>query len=528
MYYVIGSGPAGVAAASALVDRGLRVTMLDVGRECEPDRLELARSMSMRAPEEWTADDVRTLRGNGAGRDADPFPIKRTFGSAFAYADDPQLSQINTSCLQSQAKGGLSNVWGAAVLPNIAADLDGWPISLDELKPHYAHVARLMPIAGHPDDLQALFPFYDPPRPALRPSRLAAATLERMERHRGRLLTAGLRFGRSRLAVDTADTSDRRCRYSSLCLSGCPYFAIWSSAAALDSMLRCRPNFTYQPGWYVERIEPAAGGVRLRARSSDSREQTSFDGRRAFVACGPVSTLRLVIDSLGAYGHTFLLQFQPYFLLPLVAFESSGNVERERLHTLAQVFLELNDRSVSPHTVHLQVYTFNELMRERVSRAISWLGPLRAAAGRTVLGRLMAIQGYLHSSEAAPIRVTSAHEPGSRGARLTLTAEPDPRVRLIVDRVRRVLRRQARAIGAMPVARLQQIGRPGDGNHVGAALPMRKAPGMFETDVEGQLAQLPNVHFVDAISLPSLAATTFTYTTMANAHRIADAVASRE
>jgi len=34
------------------------------------------------------------------------------------------------------------------------------------------------------------------------------------------------------------------------------------------------------------------------------------------------------------------------------------------------------------------------------------------------------------------------------------------------------------------------------------------------------------VHIVDSSSLPSLAATTFTYTTMAHAHRIASAVAA--
>jgi choline dehydrogenase-like flavoprotein len=348
-----------------------------------------------------------------------------------------------------------------------------------------------------------------------------------MTRRGDRLLKAGLRFGQSRLAVDPGDKPETGCQYSGMCLSGCPYFAIWSSAAALDSMLRCRPNFTYRPGWHVDRIETSASGVRLVASSLDSHQQMSFEGTHVFVACGPISTLRLVVDSLHAYDRTFSLQFQPYFLLPLVAFESSGDVERERLHTLAQIFLELSDRRVSPHTVHLQVYTFNDLMRERVHGATAWLGPLQPAASRLLSGRLMAVQGYLHSSEAPPIRVTSAFEAESRRAQLTLTAEPDLHIHRIVKRIRRVLLRQAAALGAVPVAMLQQIGRPGDGNHVGAAFPMRRTPGEFETDVEGQLSQLPNVHLVDSSCLPSLAATTFTYTTMANAHRIADAVARR-
>ena len=45
---VIGSGPAGVAAAKALAEAGHPVTLLDAGREIEPGRMEafdaLARS----------------------------------------------------------------------------------------------------------------------------------------------------------------------------------------------------------------------------------------------------------------------------------------------------------------------------------------------------------------------------------------------------------------------------------------------------------------------------------------------------
>jgi len=59
MHYVIGSGPAGIAAASALLDRGVHVTMLDVGVECEADRMAFVEGMSSREPEEWTRDEQR-------------------------------------------------------------------------------------------------------------------------------------------------------------------------------------------------------------------------------------------------------------------------------------------------------------------------------------------------------------------------------------------------------------------------------------------------------------------------------------
>jgi len=72
------------------------------------------------------------------------------------------------------------------------------------------------------------------------------------------------------------------------------------------------------------------------------------------------------------------------------------------------------------------------------------------------------------------------------------------------------------------------MGEPGEGNHVGGLFPMRRSPAQFETDTLGRLPGLARVHLVDGSILPALAATTFTYTTMANAHRIACAVSGEE
>src|SRR5262245_3877279 len=111
MHYVVGSGPSGIAAATALLDRGVPVTMLDVGVECEPDRMTIVRRMSHQDPSAWSEADRRAIASpiNNVGR----FPLKLAYGSAFAYATDElqAMTQRGTSCVMSYAKGGLSNVW---------------------------------------------------------------------------------------------------------------------------------------------------------------------------------------------------------------------------------------------------------------------------------------------------------------------------------------------------------------------------------------------------------------------------------
>ena len=56
---------------------------------------------------------------------------------------------------------------------------------------------------------------------------------------------------------------------------------------------------------------------------------------------------------------------------------------------------------------------------------------------------------------------------------------------------------------------------------------MRHTPTSIESDTLGQLPDLPSVHIVDASVLPNLPSSTYTYTIMANAHRIASEVAIR-
>jgi choline dehydrogenase-like flavoprotein len=106
---------------------------------------------------------------------------------------------------------------------------------------------------------------------------------------------------------------------------------------------------------------------------------------------------------------------------------------------------------------------------------------------------------------------------------LRITPEID---RAASGRVRKVVRkllRHAAALRAMPLEPLLQIAPPGRGFHSGGTLPMRAAPQPFESDTLGRPQGWHRLHVVDSSVLPSIPATTITYSVMANAHRIATA-----
>lgn len=409
MDLVVGSGPSGVMAAAALLDAGRPVRLIDVGDELEPERRAVVAKLAAAPVESW--DPAAVARVSGYGHEpGGSVPVKLAFGSRFPYADAEmsRLSQDGTKCLQSFAKGGLSNLWGAAVLPNEEKDFAGWPVTRAELAPHYAAAARALWIAGPRDALEAAFPYDAPPAPPLRTSRQVEKVLARMESRRESLAAAGFRFGGARLAADAS-----RCDYSGLCLSGCPYGAVWSSAAYLDRLVKER-GLVYSPGLRADRAESAGGGVRLRARRVATGAEEVLDARRLFLACGPVSTAKLVAASLGLHGRPLTMRYQPYFLLPLLAFAGTPDVESERLHTLAQAFVELDDPAVSPHTVHLQLYGWDEHVRDALAGATRFLGPLGGPVRRALAGRLLFFQGYLHSDEADGISLTTAADGTAR------------------------------------------------------------------------------------------------------------------
>ena len=124
-HIVIGSGPAGVSAAMALLARGRTVVMVDGGKTLEARAAGRRDAMAANDPGGWT---TRDRDGWMAPQFATPPGQVRRYGSDFAMepgaetmADLPGWFALRAS----RAAGGLSNLWGAAVLPYAARDMAG-------------------------------------------------------------------------------------------------------------------------------------------------------------------------------------------------------------------------------------------------------------------------------------------------------------------------------------------------------------------------------------------------------------------
>jgi len=296
---------------------------------------------------------------------------------------------------------------------------------------------------------------------------------------------------------------------------GCPYDFIYSSAHTLRE-LHGHPLFSYEPGVVVERLEELVGAVRLTGVRLDSGEPWSAAGDKVFLAAGVLPSTKIVLLSQEAYDRPVYIKDSQYYLFPLVQFARSAGVRTEALYTLSQIFLEIADLAVSPNTIHLQLYSYSDIISGAMKATLGpvgwdWLvGQLDS--------RMLIVQGYLHSDHSSRLQVQLQRD--GEHSRLRVEAEMNPAVSPAVRRVVRKLLRQAPALQALPLEPLLQIAAPGRGFHSGGSLPMHERPGEFETDLLGRPHGWERVHVVDSTVFPSIPATTITFSVMANAHRI--------
>jgi ferredoxin len=520
MHCVIGSGPAGVACAKALLARGASVLMLDAGLELEPDRARIVRQFAGTKPSAWQTGDAARLKGN-MGANAKGIPLKLAFGSDFPYRETethiPWYGH-GTSVRPSLALGGLSNVWGATLLPYRNTDIADWPVQSAQLEKHYRAVIELTGLAAQHDDLEEWFPLHCDHPHVLQPSQQAAVLLRNLSRHRDVLRERGWRFGRARLAVRAADgPRGIGCLYCGFCMYGCPYGCIYNSADTVRE-LRADNHFSYQRDVVVTALRESAGKVAIEGFHRQTRVPLAFEADRAYLAAGVISTAQILLRSQSAYDHSLALRDSQYFLFPLVLARRSRNVRTESLYTLSQVFIELCHPRISRHTVHLQIYTYSDLIGEAVRNTFGpFARPLEKLA-RQLEERMVIVQGYLHSDESRTIEMTLKRD-GDKDC-LHLNALPNPGTRRAVKRVMRELLRQARRLGGLVLPPMLQLAEPGRGFHCGGSLPMRKNPQPYESDCLGRPHGWTRVHAVDATVLPGAPATTITLSAMANAHRI--------
>lgn len=518
MIYVVGSGPAGVSAAFALVKKGVEVTMLDVGIELEPDINKVVnRLRKSKHLDKFLLQKIKKrMQASPKGGS-----IKYIYGSDYPYREVSKYLPIEArkvSYFQSYGKGGLSAVWGASIMPYLDKDLTDWPISVKDLKPHYKAVLKFMNIATTKDDLSKIFPLYTENYHTFQFSNQALSLLKDLNRNKKRLKSRGLFFGSSRLAVNfNSAKKNPGCVYCGLCLYGCPYGFIYNSAFTVEELKKYK-NFHYIRNVIVKKVIEKDGKVKIFTQNRIKSNEKIYEGSRVFLGCGTLSTTKILLESMQAYNQEFILKDTCHFMLPLLRYKGVKNVTKEKLHTLSQIYIEIFDKKIDSHSIHLQLYTYNDFYEVELKNKFGALYRFFKKPLQNLMGKIVVMQGFIHSKNSPGISLRLNNIPRNK---LILEKKENGYANKVIIKIILKFFKNMKYFRMIPLVPLLKISKPGGSSHYGGSFPMRKKPHKFESDILGRPYGFERTHIVDASTFPSIPTQTITFTIMANSHRIA-------
>ena len=497
---VVGSGPNGVAVTNALLQRGFDVTMLDVGEVLDAETASVVAAMARQEPEQWSQPDKAVIQRVAFGANASISP-KRVFGSSYAYFQDPKVdASADMRLYGSHAFGGLSNVWGCALLPAVRGDLSGWPKEVaDGVAAAYPQVRDIVARATGADLLAG--------GTHLAISETAQKLLRRFEQ-RGDADGAFNLFP-TPLAIATG------CKACNGCMYGCVYGFTYHSRATIESELKPNGRFRYLGGVMVDKFAETDAGVEIHA-TTRSGERTTIPARQLFLAAGWMGSLRIVWNSDTQVARTLQARDATCFVVPGLVL--SPGLGPKRHNGLAHLSVDLFAPPFDDKPAHVQLYFNNPAVTDGLAAK---LGPLSVAPVRRVIdfaARFGVVgQGYLHSDFCNRLTLDCGAD-GTIKAGVALNPGNAARTDAALAQFTAAMR----GLGAHFVRQLTNV-IPYGGSKTAGVLPHAGVADPASTDPLGRPFGLKNVHLVDAAVMPSIPGRNHTLTMMANALRIGQA-----
>lgn len=521
-FLIVGSGPAGVAAARRLEGRG--TCIVDVGEESE-SKFPFA---SLR--EGLLSGDVKALLGTrwemlaNLTEPGRMHPKLRSSGLRHVVRGEPfrvygRNGKEIVSGYGSHAAGGMANAWGAQLFRYTQADIEeagSWPIEINALDAHYTDLEAHIGISGVQDDMAG---FLGGPTAALLPPIPMVPTAEYFLRRYSilgkRKRTDNLILGRPRLAVLTrAHRGFPAHDFGETEFFSSEQQGIYTPRRTL-SELQAAGQVCYLKQRKLVAFREFADHVEADVEHTGTGERQRLHARHLLLGCGAIQTARLILLNRGGAGRSLPFIDHPPTLLPVFFPAMFGSAPPERSFPV-QLIATLGGGSSSRNMISFY-YAGGMLWSDFLPDI-----PLPFDAALRALGALFG--GML----VAQIWETSRPAGGNR-----LSLEPDGSVRIeypernpcskLPELVAALRRRRG-----FSLKRLASMPPPSWGFHHAACLPMRHNPAPFETHVDGRLWDSRRIRIIDGSVLPSLPAKNHSLTVMANAARIADETKSCE
>jgi choline dehydrogenase-like flavoprotein len=520
---VVGSGASAVHAALALVESGRQVLLVDVANRDEhygpliPREPFLGQRLTREDQHRWFLGDQFEGVPFGPVRVGAQLTPPRQFLTRASESLAPTIAP-GFQAMQSFALGGLAAGWGASTMAFNQAELRGWPITRDDLQPHYDAVAGRIGVCGpREDDLTDSVGRVAATLPPAPVDSNGEAFLVRYRRYRREMHREGLTAGRPRLALCTRRHRGR----GPLALHDMEFWsdadgAVWRPAVTLGE-LRRHANFHERLGARVLSFDEAEGVVRVTIENTATGATEVVEARALVLAAGAFGTARIVARGLGTHHESLPLVSNPYTYFPCLHWARLGRPTRDRRHSLTQVTMLYDPEGTGAPPVQPQLYSYRSLLLFKLLKE----SPLGVAASIPLLQAMQdyfVIVGVFHEDRPAAgkhVIVRRGDRPEHDWLEVSWEQSADElrRQRLLESRLAVLLR----WLGCQVLRRIDP--GPGSSIHYAGTLPMTERGGPLTCTPEGRLRGAGRVWVADGSAFPHLPAKGLTFTLMANARR---------
>ena len=307
---VIGSGVSGGWAAKELTEKGLRVLMLERGKQLEHVT---GYENAMKAPWETKYDGRLTIEQiESHPKLSRDYPYNEMTEKYWFNDSDSLYKEVKLyDWFRPNIVGGKSIMWGrqsyrwsdldfeANLRDGIAVD---WPIRYQDIASWYSYVERFAGISGEKMGLPQL-----PDGEFLPPMEMFFVEKEVKQRiekaYPGRKMTIGRVANLSKAAEEQLGVGRSPCQFRNRCSYGCPFGAYFSTQsatlppAAKTGRLTLRPDSVVTEIVYDDSKQRATG---VRVRDAVTMQDREFFAKVIFVCASALSSTALLMHSVSS------------------------------------------------------------------------------------------------------------------------------------------------------------------------------------------------------------------------------------
>lgn len=302
---VVGSGISGGMAAKELTEKGLKVLMLERGRNIEHIKdYTNAHKEAWNYPHRDLPTQKRKQEEPVLQRD---YPLNESTNGMWAsHQDSPYVEKKRFDWYRGYHVGGRSLLWGrqsyrlneedflANAKEGIAVD---WPIRYEDMAPWYDYVERFAGISGSRDGLDVLPDGqYLPPIPL---NVVEKEVAQRLQKAFGG--TRHLIHGRSANITQPKPEQNRvNCQYRNKCWLGCPFGGYFSTQSSTLPLAMKTGNLTLRPFSIVTRVlydkdKKRATGVEI--LDSETNQTYVFKSKIVFLNASALNSTWMLMNS---------------------------------------------------------------------------------------------------------------------------------------------------------------------------------------------------------------------------------------